>query len=164
MVCDLFHSNHINFIKSAIEAGYAEIYKPSGVSPSMSIDRHMQLASNEDCGPAGLLPHVKLIVGIHDYEAITEYKEAPVMTLEERVTIVEACRYVDKVIPAAPTTITEEFIKEHDIDLVVHAHHAEEDDKYNHHHAIPKKLGIFKRIDYREGITSTEIKKRIKND
>ena len=149
MVCDLFHINHINFIKRAIEVGK---------------ERHIQSDSNQDCRPAGLWPRVKLIVGIHDDETITEYKQAPVMTLEERVTVVEACRYVDKVIPAAPTIITEEFIKEHEIDLVVHAHSAEEADKYNYQHAIPKKLGIFKRIDYCEGITSTEIKERIKND
>jgi cytidyltransferase-like protein len=141
MVCDLFHLNHINFIKNAIEAGK---------------EKHMQVAVN--------WPQVKLIVGIHDDKTITEYKEKPVMTLEERVPVVEACRYVDEVIPGAPTIITKEFIKEHKIDLVVHAHSAEEDDKYNYQHAIPKKLGIFKRIDYCEGITSTEIKERIKND
>jgi len=140
MVCDLFHSNHVNFMKRALEVGKK---------------KHLQSAIN--------WPVVNLIVGIHDDETITEYKEAPVMTLEERVPVVEACRYVDKVIPAAPTIITEEFIKEHDIDLVVHAHSAEEDDKYNYQHTIPKKLGIFKRIDYCEGITSTEIKERIKN-
>tara|TARA_Y100000361_G_C11000316_1_gene258921 strand:+ start:220 stop:666 length:447 start_codon:yes stop_codon:yes gene_type:complete len=136
MVYDLFHSNHINFIKKAIEVG-KEKYIQSDVN---------------------------LIVGIHDDETITEYKNAPVMTLEERVPVVESCRYVHKVISAAPTVITEEFIKEHEIDLVVHAHSVEEDDKYNYQHAVPKKLGIFKRIDYCEGITSTEIKERIKND
>ena len=84
------------------------------------------------------------------------------MTLEERVTVVEACRYVDKVIAAAPTIITEDFIKDHDIDLVVHAHSIEDDAKYNYQHAVPKKLGIFKRIERCEGVSSSEIKERIK--
>ena len=138
MVCDLFHSNHINFMRNAIGAGK---------------EKHMKSAVNWPC--------VNLIVGIHDDETITEYKDAPVMTLEERVTVVEACRYVDKVIPAAPTIITEDFIEEHNIDLVVHAHRAEEDAKYNYQHAIPKKLGIFKRIEYCDGVSSSEIRDRI---
>ena len=141
MVCDLFHLNHVNFIKNAIQ-----------------IAKEIHLKSTRD------ITDIKLIVGIHDDKTITEYKTAPVMTLEERVPVVEACRYVHKVIPAAPTIITEEFIKKYEIDLVVHAHSVEEDAKYNYQHAIPKKLGIFKRIDYCEGVSSTEIKKRIKND
>ena len=139
MVCDLFHPNHINFMKKAIEAGK---------------EKHMRSAVN--------WPHVNLIVGIHDDETIIEYKKPPAMTLEERVTVVEACRYADKVIPAAPTVITQNFIKEHDIDLVVHAHSIEDDAKYNYQHAIPKKLGIFKRIDRCDGVSSSEIKERIK--
>jgi cytidyltransferase-like protein len=140
MVCDLFHSSHVSFMKKAIEAGKEE---------------HLKSAVNWS--------HINLIVGIHDDETIKEYKEIPAMTLKERVTVVEACRYVDKVIPAAPTIITEEFIREHDIDLVVHAHSAEDDDKYNYQHAVPRRLGIFKRLDRCEGVSSTEIKDRIIN-
>jgi len=139
MVCDLLHPNHINFMKKAIEAGK---------------EKHMRSAVN--------WPHVNLIVGIHDDETIIEYKEPPAMTLEERVAVVEGCRHVDKVIAAAPTIITEDFIKEHDIDLVVHAHSIEDDAKYNYQHAVPKKLGIFKRIERCDGVSSSEIKERIK--
>ena len=139
MVCDLFHSNHVYFMEKAIKAGE---------------EKHLKSAVN--------WPRVNLIVGIHDDETIREYKETPAMTLEERVTVVKACRYVDKVIPAAPTIITEDFIKEHDIDLVVHAHSREEDAKYDYQHAVPKKLGIFKRIERCDGVSSSEIKERIK--
>ena len=139
MVCDLFHSNHVYFMEKAIKAGE---------------EKHLKSAVN--------WPRVNLIVGIHDDETIREYKETPAMTLEERVTVVKACRYVDKVIPAAPTIITEDFIKEHDIDLVVHAHSKEEDAKYNYQHAVPKKMGIFKRIERCDGVSSSEIKERIR--
>jgi|21_taG_2_1085346.scaffolds.fasta_scaffold47424_1 cytidyltransferase-like protein len=138
MVCDLFHPNHVYFMEKAIKAGE---------------EKHLKSAVN--------WPRINLIVGIHDDETIREYKETPAMTLEERVTVVEACRYVDKVIAGAPTIITENFIKEHDIDLVVHAHGIEDDAKYNYQHAIPKKLGIFKRIDRCEGVSSSGIKERI---
>lgn len=47
-------------------------------------------------------------------------KRQPVMTLAERVAVVEACRYVDAVIPNAPEHVTTEFLDDHDIAVVVH--------------------------------------------
>lgn len=42
------------------------------------------------------------------------------MNLAERVAVVEACRYVDEVMPNAPYRVTTEFLDEHDIAVVVH--------------------------------------------
>ena len=42
------------------------------------------------------------------------------MTLAERVTVIEACRYVDEVIPDAPDQLTAAFLDEHKLALVVH--------------------------------------------
>lgn len=42
------------------------------------------------------------------------------MTLTERVAVIEACRYVDEVIPDAPDRLTPEFLDEHGLALVVH--------------------------------------------
>ena len=50
----------------------------------------------------------RLVVGIHSDETIRSYKRAPVMKMNERIKVVEACRYVDQVIPEAPLVITEE--------------------------------------------------------
>jgi cytidyltransferase-like protein len=61
-----------------------------------------------------------LIVGVLSDEVAASYKRRPVMTLAERVAVIEACRYVDEVLPAAPYRVTEEFLDEHDIALVVH--------------------------------------------
>ena len=33
---------------------------------------------------------------------------------------IEACRYVDEVLPNAPYTVTPEFLDEHDLSVVVH--------------------------------------------
>lgn len=102
-----------------------------------------------------------LIVGIHSDSQVQEYKCTPIMTLEERCYIISACKYVDSIIPGAPLNITEKFIKANNIDLVIHAHNLDEDRKYNFIFQIPKELGIFKRLDYHEGISTTGIKRRV---
>ena len=53
----------------------------------------------------------KLIVGIHSDETIKKYKREPIMKMKERIAVIESCKYVDVVIPDAPLTITEEYIK-----------------------------------------------------
>ena len=78
-----------------------------------------------------------------------------------RIKVIEACRYVDKVIPNAPLIITEKYIKDNNINLVCHAHNENEHDNYIFMYEIPFKLGIFKRIDYTNTISTTEIINRI---
>jgi glycerol-3-phosphate cytidylyltransferase-like family protein len=36
------------------------------------------------------------------------------------VAVVQACRYVDEVIPGAPDVVTTDFLEKHDISIVVH--------------------------------------------
>ena len=62
----------------------------------------------------------QLVVGVLSDETVTAYKRRPIMTLAERVVVVEACRYVDEVIPDAPYRLTREFLDAHRLDLVVH--------------------------------------------
>ena len=61
-----------------------------------------------------------LVVGVLSDETATAYKRRPIMTLAERVAVIEACRYVDEVIPDAPDRPTREFLDEHKLALVVH--------------------------------------------
>jgi cytidyltransferase-like protein len=106
----------------------------------------------------------KLIVGIHSDETIKKYKREPIMKMKERIAVIESCKYVDVVIPDAPLTITEEYIKTHNIDLVVHAHHEHEDEKYKFMYGTANDMGKFKRLDYSEGVSTTEIINRIQNN
>ena len=78
--------------------------------------------------------------------------------MEERIIVVEACKYVDGVISDAPV-ITEDYIKKHNIDIVAHAHSLEDEDKYNFMYDIPHKLGIFKRLEYSKTISTRNNKK-----
>lgn len=61
-----------------------------------------------------------LIVGVLGDAAARTYKRLPIMSLVERVTVIEACRYVDEVIADAPLQLDEQFLVEHDITKVVH--------------------------------------------
>ena len=101
-----------------------------------------------------------LFVGIHSDESVKNYKCTPILTIDERAAVIGACKYVDKVILNAPEYIDEEYLNLHNIDLVVHAH-GKNDEKYNKMYENVTKLCKFKRIDYHEGISTTEIKKRI---
>jgi len=62
----------------------------------------------------------EVVVGVLADEAVAEYKRRPIMSLAERVAVVEACRYADEVVPAAPLRLTPDFLDQHDISLVVH--------------------------------------------
>lgn len=59
-------------------------------------------------GHIKLLQRVKalgniLIVGVNKDKDVESYKRTPTLTLEERTQVIQACRYVDKVIsPATP--------------------------------------------------------------
>jgi cytidyltransferase-like protein len=101
-----------------------------------------------------------LIVGVNSDIDVESYKRTPTLTLEERTAVIQACRYVDKAISPSPLLITEEFMNEHGIDMVVHAHD-EDDTRYNEMYDVPMKLGKFKRLDYTTTISTTEIMQRI---
>lgn len=103
-----------------------------------------------------------LIVGIHDDEEVTEYKHRPYLSMEERRIAIEACRYVDEVIVNTPIGINEKWIKEHQIDLVIHGDDFTEANK-NAHYAVPIKLGMFKTVPYTKGISTTGIIERIRS-
>lgn len=60
------------------------------------------------------------MVGVLSDDTAASYKRRPIMTLAERVAVIESCRYVDEVIADASLRVTEEFLAEHGIATVVH--------------------------------------------
>jgi cytidyltransferase-like protein len=95
-----------------------------------------------------------LIVGLLSDDQAEAYKRRPRMSLEERVRIVEACPYVDEVLPDCPLVADDEWIDRHSIDIVVHG------DDYDaatimkwYGDAVAR--GIFRTIDYTPGISSS---------
>jgi cytidyltransferase-like protein len=62
----------------------------------------------------------RLVVGVPSAATIADYKRAPIMTLDERIGVVRACRYVDRVVPDSPRHVTAEFLDSIAADFAVH--------------------------------------------
>jgi cytidyltransferase-like protein len=102
----------------------------------------------------------ELVVGIHSDETVESYKRAPVMTMPERVRVVEACRHVDEVVPDAPLSITREWIDRHRIELVVHGDDLDREEA-SLMYEVPAAMGILRTVPYTSGISTTEIFRRL---
>lgn len=98
-----------------------------------------------------------LIVGVHSDKEVESYKRTPILTMKERAFTVGACRYVDEVMENAPLNVTKEEIEDYKIDLVFHAHSEEEHNEYATFYDVPSKMGIFRRVDYHDGISTSEL-------
>ena len=101
-----------------------------------------------------------LIVGIHSDKDVESYKRKSILSFEERIKVVKACKYVDKVIKG-PLIITIELLEKYKIDQVVHAHDKTDNSYDNLYKNVPKNKFI--RLDYSKGISTTDIIKRIRN-
>jgi len=101
-----------------------------------------------------------LYVGIHSDECTKSYKRTPIMTMEERIQVVEACKYVDKVIVDSPITTTKEYIDLHKIDLIFTPDNRTEDE-IKLMLEIPYQMGIVRKVPYTNTISTTDIIKRI---
>ena len=100
-----------------------------------------------------------LIVGVCSDEEVAVNKWPTVMNLNERVAVIECCSIVNEVLPNAPYEITKNFIKHHQIDLVV-ATKAYSKEVLNRDYKDPAKMNILKLVDYEEGISSNSIVER----
>lgn len=100
---------------------------------------------------------VKLIVGIIGDDNCLSYKRKPIYDELERCEIVEALKYVSKVINNVPLIITSDFIKKHEIKRVYHAYSDKSDmDKQSEFFRIPIMMDIFCEIDYDDSRTTTK--------
>ena len=102
-----------------------------------------------------------MIVGLMSDEDITRWKRPPILNLEDRITVVAACKFVDEAIPNAPWIIDANWIALHNIDLVVHGDdYTDQELKFSHN--VPIEMGIFRSIPYTPGISTTQIIMRCK--
>ena len=106
-----------------------------------------------------------LIVGIISDEVAKDYKRLPVINHEDRIEIIKNLKIVDEVIRHPPLVITEEFVNENKIDLVVHGFSNEEDwEKQKSFFQFLIKNNKFKKINYYDKTSTTDIIKKIKNE
>lgn len=102
----------------------------------------------------------RLIVGVTSDDDAASYKRRPILTQDERIDTIRASGIADEVIlgPRLSDGITADFLDTHAIDLVVYA-----SDGWADYFRIPIERGIFRRLPYGEGISSTEIIGRIRS-
>jgi cytidyltransferase-like protein len=101
-----------------------------------------------------------LIVGVHSDATAAAYKREPILTMDERIRVVEACRYVDEVVADAPLIIDEPWIRKHRIDLVAHGDDMDEPTMRSFY-ALSEALGILRVVRYTRSISTSEIIRRI---
>lgn len=111
-----------------------------------------------------VLDNVFLIVGVISDKDAEGYKRLPIINQDDRCAIIKSINIVDEVIEDAPLVITKEFIEEYNIDLVVHGFSNEEDwEKQKDFFDYLIKENKFKRINYYDKTSTTDIIKKIKD-
>eukprot|EP01119_Soliformovum_irregulare_P010063 TRINITY_DN2448_c0_g1_i1.p1 TRINITY_DN2448_c0_g1~~TRINITY_DN2448_c0_g1_i1.p1 ORF type:complete len:502 (-),score=132.29 TRINITY_DN2448_c0_g1_i1:197-1702(-) len=104
----------------------------------------------------------RLLVGVINDVDASKYKRRPIMTYEERMAEVQGCKGVYEVIGDAPCFgLNEEFIKKHNIHIV--AHSVEYDTPTDKYYAIPRKMGIARVLPRTQGLSTTELIRRVKD-
>ena len=101
-----------------------------------------------------------LIVGVNSDESITQCKGPPLMNDNERLTMVEGCKFVNDVVPNCPYIMTSEYLDyiftTYNVDYVVHGDDpciVDGKDVY----ASAKRLGRYRSIPRTEGVSTTDI-------
>jgi choline-phosphate cytidylyltransferase len=105
-----------------------------------------------------------LIVGVIGDNACESYKRKPIISEDDRYAIVQNIKCVDLVIENAPLIMTEDFINEYKIDMVVHGFANDQDrEKQKEFFKEIRKIGKFKEIGYYNKISTTDIINKLKN-
>lgn len=103
-----------------------------------------------------------LIVGVVSDEDCASYKRQPIINEEDRIEIIKNIRIVDEIIFPCPLKVDMDFIKKHNIDIVVHGFSNDEDrEKQRLFFAEIVKNDCFKEIEYYSKISTTDIIKKI---
>ncbi|KAL3933839.1 MAG: hypothetical protein SGBAC_010228, partial [Bacillariaceae sp.] len=106
----------------------------------------------------------RVILGVTGDEDAAGYKRPPIVPEEERVAIVQALECIHKVICPCPLIVTQKFMEEEGIDLVVHGFANDADaEKQREFFEIPMSMGKFQRIEYYKGLSTTERIQKIQN-
>ena len=106
----------------------------------------------------------KVIIGITGDTDATGYKRCPIINQVERIAIISSLKQVDDIVCPCPLIVTEEFMAELGIDLVVHGFANDEDViRQKEFFDIPMKLNKFQRIPYYFGQSTTNIIQKVKS-
>ena len=104
----------------------------------------------------------KLYLGIHNDNEIQIYKRRPVLNMNERIKILSFVPFVDKIIPNAPVSVTQDYINLHKIDKICMPNNRTEEE-IKLMYEIPYKNNMMVIFDYTTTISTSEIINRIQN-
>jgi ethanolamine-phosphate cytidylyltransferase/choline-phosphate cytidylyltransferase len=104
-----------------------------------------------------------LIVGVCSDELVASYKRAPFMNMQQRATIIAACRYVDRVILDCPCPVTRAFIDEHAIDIVARGDDMNTPESIHRWYQVPFTMGILLFVPYTKGVSTTDLIEKIRD-
>ena len=107
----------------------------------------------------------KLIVAVNSDDLVADYKTRPVFSEEDRLTIVEACRYVDEAF-VIHSYDNRNVIKKYKVDAIVHGNDWE-GDNYLRQIRVTKEFLDEHSVEmvyvpYTKNISSSQIKSQIK--
>jgi cytidyltransferase-like protein len=109
-------------------------------------------------------PDCHLIVGIVSDKEATNYKREPIIKETDRYEIIKSIKYVDEIIEDCPLNLDLKFIEKYNIDLIVHGFSNESDEKKQEvFFKEIKKIGKFKKINYYNKTSTTDIINKIKD-
>jgi len=104
-----------------------------------------------------------IIIGVVSDESCMTYKRKPIINEDDRVEIIKNLKDVDEIVFPCPLIVTEKFIVDNNIDIVIHGFSNESDlEKQKEFFEIPIKLNKFKTIKYYDKISTTDIINNIK--
>ena len=103
-----------------------------------------------------------LIAGVCNDADCIQYKRRPILTQEERIRSVKACKYVDAVAEDAPWVIGPEFLTKYQIDIVCRDDAPYPSPDTEDVYAYVKSIGKFRHVDRTEGISTTDLLARIR--
>lgn len=104
--------------------------------------------------------HHKLIVGVHNDEQVTTYKNAPIISYSDRLEMIRCCKYVDEVYENADLITTDDLLNKLKADCVFAGREKEEYIK-KYYQVSENKLILLDRTSHI--CTSDIIKKIIKH-
>ena len=123
------------------------------------------IKSEEFVKSMNIKSNIHLIVGIVSDKDCESYKRKPIINELDRLELIKYNKLIDKIIFPCPLIVTKDFIKKHNIDLVVHGFSNKNDfEKQKKFFKDPIELGKFKQINYYDKTSTTKIINKIKKD
>lgn len=102
-----------------------------------------------------------LVVQVVEDGRVTAYKRKPVMNQQERIAIIQSCKYVDEVVRDGPKVITRNFMQENGFDFYVYSYNSPEELKAKRSDCSDLPQEMILEIEYTPGISTTEIIQRV---